>query len=63
MSKVKALLINTYLTAKQYILQLFRIPTKINNIAADLEEIKVVLSNVDRNVYEMKDIDFISIGK
>lgn len=59
MSKVKLLL----LTVKEYIIQLFRIPRKINNIVCDLEEIKIVLSNIDHNICDMKDIDFISVGK
>ena len=63
MSKVKIFLINSYFTAKQYLTQFFRIPTKINNITSDLEEIKIVLNNIDHNISEMKDIDFISVGK
>lgn len=63
MSKIKLYLLNMYLQIKQYILQLLRIPTKINNLASDLEEIKIVLNRVDHNITEMKDIDFISVGK
>ena len=63
MSKVKIFLINSYFTVKQYMIQFFRIPTKINNITSDLEEIKIVLNNIDHNISEMKDIDFISVGK
>lgn len=59
MSKIKLL----YLTLKEYVLQLFRIPRKINNIVSDLEEIKIVLSNINYNICEMKDVDFITIGK
>lgn len=63
MSKIAVFIVNVYRSVKQYIISYFKVPSKIEKVQKELEEIRVLIGNMDRNILELKEIDFIAVGK
>ena len=56
MHKVKLYLVNLYKNIKDYLYNLYMMPKNIDDINKHL-------NNIDRNINELKEIDFITIGR
>lgn len=39
------------------------IPCRLDEISVVIDEVRICLTNIDRNITELKDIDFIAVGR
>ena len=63
MSKVKAFIINIYRNVKQYITSFYKVPSNIENVYKELAEVRILIGKINDNINELKEIDFIAVGK
>lgn len=48
---------------KAYVATFCSMPSRLDAIEEAIDEIKVCLTNIDRNITELKEIDFVAIGR
>ena len=63
MSKIKAFLTTLYRNIKQYITNFYKIPINVENVHKELSEIRIQIAKINDNINELKEIDFIAVGK